>query len=29
MQTAVGGGPVLVQNGDINITNNQEIKFAR
>lgn len=28
MQTAVGGGPVLVQNGDISITNNQEIKFA-
>jgi hypothetical protein len=28
MQTAVGGGPVLVQNGNIQITNNQEIKFA-
>ncbi len=28
MQTAVGGGPVLVQNGQVNITNNQELKFA-
>ena len=28
MQTAVGGGPVLVQNGEINITNNEELKFA-
>jgi len=28
MQTAVGGGPVLVQNGEISISNNQEIKFA-
>jgi hypothetical protein len=28
MQTAVGGGPVLVQNGAIKITNNEEIKFA-
>ncbi|WP_353550301.1 phosphodiester glycosidase family protein [Sediminibacterium sp. KACHI17] len=28
MQTAVGGGPVLVQNGMIKITNNEEIKFA-
>jgi hypothetical protein len=28
MQTAVGGGPVLVQNGDIAITNNQELKFG-
>ncbi len=28
MQTAVGGGPVLLQNGEISITNNQEIKFA-
>lgn len=28
MQTAVGGGPVLVQNGEIQITNNEEIKFA-
>ena len=28
MQTAVGGGPVLVQNGQIKISNNEEIKFA-
>lgn len=28
MKTAVGGGPVLVQNGEISISNNQEIKFA-
>ncbi len=28
MQTAVGGGPVLIQNGEIQITNNEEIKFA-
>lgn len=28
MQTAVGGGPVLVQHGDIKITNNEELKFA-
>lgn len=28
MQTAVGGGPVLLQNGNIQITNNEEIKFA-
>lgn len=28
MQTAVGGGPVLLQNGEIKITNNEEIKFA-
>jgi hypothetical protein len=28
MHTAVGGGPVLVQNGMIKITNNEEIKFA-
>jgi hypothetical protein len=28
MQTAVGGGPVLLQNGNIEITNNQEIKFS-
>lgn len=27
MNTAVGGGPVLLQNGEIQITNNQEIKF--
>src|SRR6202008_2215164 len=28
MNTAVGGGPILLQNGEINITNNQEIKFT-
>ncbi len=28
MQTAVGGGPVLLQNGEIEITNNEELKFA-
>lgn len=28
MRTAVGGGPVLVQNGDIRITNNEERKFG-
>lgn len=28
MQTAVGGGPVLLQNGEIKITNEQELKFA-
>ena len=28
MKTAVGGGPVLLQNGNINITNNEELKFA-
>ena len=28
MQTAVGGGPVLIQNGEIQITNNEELKFA-
>jgi exopolysaccharide biosynthesis protein len=28
MKTAVGGGPVLLQNGEVNITNNQELKFA-
>lgn len=28
MRTAVGGGPVLIQNGEIAITNNEEIKFA-
>ena len=26
--TAVGGGPVLLQNGNIQITNNEELKFA-
>lgn len=28
MQTAVGGGPVIVQNGQVKITNNEELKFA-
>ncbi len=28
MQTAVGGGPVLLQNGEIKVTNNEELKFA-
>jgi hypothetical protein len=28
MQTAVGGGPVLLQQGKIAIANNQELKFA-
>lgn len=28
MKTAVGGGPVLVQQGEIMITNNQELKFG-
>jgi hypothetical protein len=28
MRTAVGGGPVLLQNGEIRITNNEELKFA-
>lgn len=28
MQTAIGGGPVLVQNGEIKITNDIERKFA-
>jgi exopolysaccharide biosynthesis protein len=28
MQTAVGGGPVLLQNGNVQITNNEERKFA-
>jgi hypothetical protein len=27
MRTAVGGGPVLVQNGEIRITNNEEWRF--
>lgn len=27
MQTAVGGGPVLVQNGEIQISNEEELKF--
>ncbi|MBC7902158.1 MAG: phosphodiester glycosidase family protein [Gemmatimonadaceae bacterium] len=28
MNTAVGGGPVLVQNGNTSISNNEEMKFA-
>lgn len=28
METAVGGGPVLLQNGEIKITNNEELKFT-
>ncbi len=28
MKTAVGGGPVLVQDGQVKITNNEELKFA-
>ncbi len=28
MKTAIGGGPVLVQNGEINITNEEELKFT-
>lgn len=28
MRTAVGGGPVLVQNGQIRITNEEELKFT-
>lgn len=28
MRTAVGGGPVLLQNGEIKITNNEELKFT-
>jgi len=28
VKTAVGGGPVLLQKGEIKITNNEEIKFA-
>ncbi len=28
MQSAVGGGPVLLQDGEIKITNNEELKFA-
>jgi hypothetical protein len=28
MKTAIGGGPVLLQNGNIKITNNEELKFA-
>ena len=28
METAVGGGPVLLQDGEIKITNNEEVKFT-
>lgn len=28
MQTAVGGGPVLVQNGEVKVTNDEELKFG-
>ena len=28
MKTAIGGGPVLLQNGEINISNNEERKFG-
>ncbi|NTS43375.1 phosphodiester glycosidase family protein [Flavisolibacter sp. BT320] len=28
VQTAIGGGPVLVQNGAVQVTNNEELKFA-
>ncbi|MEN9685087.1 MAG: hypothetical protein RLZZ28_873 [Bacteroidota bacterium] len=28
VQTAIGGGPVLVQKGEIDISNNEELKFA-
>lgn len=28
VQAAVGGGPVLVQNGEVKVTNNEERKFA-
>jgi hypothetical protein len=28
METAIGGGPVLVQNGEVNISNNEEMMFA-
>jgi exopolysaccharide biosynthesis protein len=28
MKTAIGGGPVLIQNGTIKITNNEELKFT-
>jgi exopolysaccharide biosynthesis protein len=28
MRTAIGGGPVLLQNGEVKITNNEELKFA-
>jgi exopolysaccharide biosynthesis protein len=28
MKTAIGGGPVILQNAEIKITNNEELKFA-
>ena len=28
MQTAVGGGPVLLQQGEIQVTNDEELKFT-
>jgi exopolysaccharide biosynthesis protein len=28
MKTAIGGGPVLLQNGEVNISNNEERKFG-
>jgi Phosphodiester glycosidase len=28
VETAIGGGPVLLQNGKVNITNNEELLFA-
>lgn len=28
MKTAVGGGPVVLQQGEIKVTNNEEVKFA-
>jgi hypothetical protein len=28
MKTAIGGGPVLIQNGKIQVSNDQELKFA-
>jgi exopolysaccharide biosynthesis protein len=28
VQTAIGGGPVLIQNGEVNITNNEELMFT-
>lgn len=28
METAVGGGPVLLQNGEIQVTNDEELKFT-
>jgi hypothetical protein len=28
METAIGGGPVLVQNNQVKVTNNEELKFA-